>query len=599
MSGRPPDVARLPGAVLGVSLSDAPGWAIGMLAERTNGTTGTSVALPEDLPTVDLESLSIPDRFKRVAREGRDADPDRYASRSEAQFALLCMLVAAGYDDATIAAILLDPENAAGAKARERGRHWLAGEIARAREKTWTLDLRHPRERAEGPQPEGATWSDAADGAGTSSDAGEQEAGHSGRSSRGAAWPSPPAVEAYHGLAGAIVRTIEPHTEADPVALLIQLLVAFGNVIGRAAHFIVEADVHALNLYAVLVGVSSKGRKGTSLGQVRRLFRVVDSEWDARCILSGLSSGEGLIWQVRDAITAHQAIREKGRATGEYEVIVTDAGVDDKRLLVVEPEFAAPLKLAAREGNSLTATIRQAWDTGTLAILTKNSPARATDAHVSIVGHVTKDELLRYLTTTETANGFANRFLWLCVRRARVLPEGGNLREADLAPLAERLREAVRFGRKGGSMRVGPEARAIWHAVYPPLSEGGLGLFGAATARAEAQVLRLACLYALLDLSYVVRADHLMAALAVWEYCEASARFIFGSNLGDPLADELLRLLRAHPEGQTRTDIRDHFGRNKQGAEVGRALTLLAEHGLARSEAEITGGRAAERWFAL
>ena len=71
----------------------------------------------------------------------------------------------------------------------------------------------------------------------------------------------------------------------------------------------------------------------------------------------------------------------------------------------------------SREGNTLSAIIRQAWDSGNLHPLTKNSPIRATDAHISIIGHITREELLRYLTETEQANGFANRFIWLMVYR--------------------------------------------------------------------------------------------------------------------------------------------------------------------------------------
>src|SRR5262249_1032754 len=39
-------------------------------------------------------------------------------------------------------------------------------------------------------------------------------------------WPTL-AQEAFHGLAGTIVNTIAPHSEADPVALLMQLLEYF------------------------------------------------------------------------------------------------------------------------------------------------------------------------------------------------------------------------------------------------------------------------------------------------------------------------------------------------------------------------------------
>ena len=78
-------------------------------------------------------------------------------------------------------------------------------------------------------------------------------------------WPDPPAEEAFHGLAGRIVRTIEPASEADPAALLVQTLVAFGNVIGKAAWFTVEGDRHHGNEFVVLVGQTSKAQ-GHQLG---------------------------------------------------------------------------------------------------------------------------------------------------------------------------------------------------------------------------------------------------------------------------------------------------------------------------------------------
>ena len=56
-----------------------------------------------------------------------------------------------------------------------------------------------------------------------------------------AGWPAAPDPVAYHGLAGEIVSKLEPHTEADPVAILTQLLVAFGAAAGRGAYFQVEA----------------------------------------------------------------------------------------------------------------------------------------------------------------------------------------------------------------------------------------------------------------------------------------------------------------------------------------------------------------------
>ena len=113
-------------------------------------------------------------------------------------------------------------------------------------------------------------------------------------------WPDPPARDAYYGLARRIIDVLEPHTESDPVALLAQLLVFFGNAIGRRPHFTVEADRHGLNFYVVLVGATSKRCKGTALGHIGRLFERCDPGWVDRRVTSGLSSGEGLIWAVRD-----------------------------------------------------------------------------------------------------------------------------------------------------------------------------------------------------------------------------------------------------------------------------------------------------------
>jgi hypothetical protein len=418
--------------------------------------------------------------------------------------------------------------------------------------------------------------------------------------------PSSPAPEwpvldgaALHGLAGEIVRTLEEHTESDRVAILVQLLVAFGNCLNRAPHFLAEADQHCMNLNAVLVGVTSKGRKGTSWGHTRRIFQRVDPDWVSTRILNGLSSGEGLIWAVRDEITKEEAIRDKGRVTDQFQTVVIDRGVTDKRLLVLESEFASTLRVMARDGNTLSAVIRQAWDSGDLRTMTKNSPAQSTGAHISIVAHITKDELCRLIDTTEASNGFCNRFLWLCVRRSKLLPEGGYLLDQAIDPLVRRLAQAVQFGRGVGEIKRDEAARTQWRAVYPTLSEGKLGLLGGVVSRAEAQVMRLACLYSLLDMSYVVTPVHLQAALALWEYCEASAKYIFGQRLGDPIADELLSALRKNNEGMTRTDIRDWFGRNRKAYEIDRALSLLAKQGLARREESQSGGRPIERWLAI
>ena len=418
-------------------------------------------------------------------------------------------------------------------------------------------------------------------------------------SPQAAPWPDPLRPEAFHGVAGELVRKIEPHSEADPAALLTHVLVSFGNAVGRGPHFRVGGAEHHANLYCVNVGATAS-RKGTAKEDVLFVIRQVVPDWFDNRIQSGLSSGEGFIWAVRDPIEEQQPIRDKGRVV-DYQNVVTDPGVGDKRLLVIEPEFGSTLRVLEREGNTLSAQLRQAWDSGNLRILTKNKAAKATGAHISLLAHITREELLKYLNQTEQANGYANRHLWVCVRRSKFLPDGGNLHALDLSGITAQLRDAVQFARTVCEVRRSEAARAIWHAVYPALAGDRTGLFGAITARAEAQVMRLALEYALMDKSFLIEPEHLKAALAVWQYCEDSARFIFGAALGDPTADKILVALRRRPDGMTQTDLIHHFGRNKSSTEIGRALKRLAELGRIKVETEAQDGpgRPAQRWRAL
>jgi 5S rRNA maturation endonuclease (ribonuclease M5) len=406
-------------------------------------------------------------------------------------------------------------------------------------------------------------------------------------------WPAPIARVGYQGLVGDIVRALNPETEADPAALLVQMLVMFGSVIGRTAHFRVNGTTHYLNLFAGVVGRTAGGRKGLGRGQAQRIFEPVDHGWKER-ITSGLSSGEGLIWAVRDPIEK----RVRGNSAANYETVIEDPGVDDKRLLVIESEFASVLKVMAREGNTLSAVIRQAWDGEDLRTLTKSSTARSTHPHISIIGHITSDELRRYLEATETANGFGNRFLWVCSRRSKLLPDGGN--DVPIEQFISRMRAAVDYARGVGEMKRDHEAASLWHGEYARLSNVPPGMLGAMTARAEAQSMRLACLFALTDLSSIVRAEHLSAALEVWRYCFASARHIFGDTLGDRLADDLLAALRdAGQAGKARSELHEVTRRNRSAADITRALNVLHTAKLARMEVDTTGtGRPAERWYA-
>src|ERR1019366_4837460 len=343
----------------------------------------------------------------------------------------------------------------------------------------------------------------------------------------------------YYGLAGDIVRTLEPQTEADPVALLIHVLLGVGNLVGQSPHFRVGGASHHTNENAICVGKTSSARKGTAKSDTFNLLGQVDPTWVEEHVMAGLSSGEGLIWAVRDEIEKQEPIRDKKKTITGYQTVIADKGVADKRLLVIEPEFASVLRVAGRDGNTLSTVYRQAWDSGLLRVLNKNSPVKATGAHISIIGHITRDELLMELSNNDKVNGFGNRNLWLCVQRSKFLPDGGDWDHLDIGPLISRLKNVIEFARGVGEMRRNAEARAMWHEVYPQLSGERGGLFGSLTSRAEAHVLRLSCIYALLDHSAEVQRCHLEPALALWKYCEDSAEFIFGAPLGNQVADQI------------------------------------------------------------
>jgi hypothetical protein len=392
--------------------------------------------------------------------------------------------------------------------------------------------------------------------------------------------------DAFYGLAGQIVQTIEPYSEADPAALLLQFLTTFGAMIGPYPHLTVGADKHPVRMFIALVGETGRGRKGTSWSYVRKIFEKIDKNWVGGRIKQGLSSGEGLIWDVRDGTEA---------AGGK----LADPGCEDKRLLVIEPEFSSVLRQMERNGNTLSAVLRQAWDGQPLSILTKHQSAIATEAHVSLISHITTDELLRLITSTDKANGFANRFLWAMVKRSKFLPEGGMFPEGKLEQHISRLTEVIEWARFQKEIKRDPGFSADWSQAYKTLSGGVSGLLGAITSRADAISLRLALAYALLDQSLVIRREHLCAALAIWDYCETSARHIFGDSVGDPVADRILEAVRESEDGMSRTEITKLFDGHLRVERMELALRTLSKNGVMEKSKVQTEGRPIEIWKAV
>jgi hypothetical protein len=181
------------------------------------------------------------------------------------------------------------------------------------------------------------------------------------------------------------------------------------------------------------------------------------------------------------------------------------------------------------------------------------------------------------------------------VYRSKCIPNPVGVPDETLFPLINKLRDRVEAARRVGEMARTADAEKVWAGVYPELSEGKPGLIGRVLGRAEAQVMRLSCIYALMDGFERVGVDHLAAALALWDYSDKSAMTIFGEMNGDPTADRILAALNEHQE-MTETNIRDLFGRHKSSNEIDRALSALKAAGKIKDEITATGGRPKTVW---
>ncbi len=316
------------------------------------------------------------------------------------------------------------------------------------------------------------------------------------------------------------------------------------------------------------VGKSSKSRKGTGKGRIERIASQLDLNWFTSCNTSGIGSGEAVIWAIRDPVMGPF----KDKKTGEVSLVQTDPGVTDKRLYISEGEFSGVLKVSGRKDSILSTIIRNAWDHQTLRNKVKGSPAECRDPHISISADVTREELLNLLSDSDQFNGFGNRFLWVFVERQGLKPHGGQ--DLDWSQEVIELYQAVEFAKKQQRVFMDRNAREIWNRIYEDLSEEESGVIGAVTGRAEAQVIRLALIFAMLDLSEHIRVEHLKAARALWQYCEDSARIIFGGVL--KVHQRILDFLKDSPK--TVREIQDVlFKKNRKVSDIDADLgTLLA-----------------------
>jgi hypothetical protein len=376
-------------------------------------------------------------------------------------------------------------------------------------------------------------------------------------------------------LPGEFVAQATLHSEADPAAVLLNLLPFLGAVIGPGSYVEVGDDKHPPRLSTLTVGATSRGRKGTGAGGVKKLAKLLPEGLRIRVTPGPLSSGEGLIYAVRDP---SEKLDDNDNPI--------DPGVPDKRLFVLSPEFASALKAMRREGNTLATIMRSASDDGDLDPLTKSNRIRATGAHICITSHITREELLKTLDDVEIYSGTMNRYLLGCVRRSRKVSNPKPIDEKWLEEFVEKLGKRLTLAQNRGAVVMTEIAAQDWDGLYDELTTDEAGIVGALTSRSEALAIRVVLLYALLDdwkEVPVIDTKHLKAALAIIQFSRDSAKFIFGnpenSEDRDELSGRVLTAIGAALDGLTQTELNNAFNRNVDASKLSKTLEHLQSTG--------------------
>ena len=413
-----------------------------------------------------------------------------------------------------------------------------------------------------------------------------------------AATPPPIGEAAFIGPLAHWIEELEPHTECSRDNLLAQGLTTWSAMAGRRRYSYLEKDLFA-NLFSIVLGSSAFARKGTAFGHAKRFFHeLINPEWHG--IIDNWQSGEALVYHVRDET------RKRNRAGIE---VTDDPGILDKRILAAEEELAHLFRADSRPGSTLLSVLRQAWDCPHfLRNTTKKNPTVATDPYISLLGHMTQEEIVS-VERTAISNGFLNRCLWFYAAQARRI---ANARPIVYSPgLIKEFHDALRFGLGGNDVEVmaldlepvlvplSLEAQEWWNEFYLNIFDSREETTGKVIARTPSQIRKVALNYSTLDLSEEIKLPHLLAAKAIVDHSSAYAAIIFRSFTPNKLADKIFRYLqRKFPEGKTRSEIRRSVTNDHAPmAEIVEAIQALVGDSLVRCEVlRNSQDKTIERW---
>ena len=307
---------------------------------------------------------------------------------------------------------------------------------------------------------------------------------------RNAPQPDPACL---YGLIGDVARAGSDGTETNAYAIAANFMAYLSCAVGRGVYLPVGNTRHHARLFCLHVGRSGRGRKGDAVSLVLRIdqaLRAMDNAFAPQIHRGGLSTREGLAALIHD-----------GYRQGRQDV----PAIEDKRLWVVESEFANVLHQGRRDGNTLSAALRDCWDGVDLKPATKSNRLYASDPHVCLSGAISPGELTGLMSARELTNGFANRFLMIWAERTRMLPFPKQTPQSVVEQLARKYRSngAERHEERDHlRMDLSPQAQCRYAQLYRgelnvDLGDDGVG---ALLERKAPMLLRLAMLLALTDL---------------------------------------------------------------------------------------------------
>ena len=335
-----------------------------------------------------------------------------------------------------------------------------------------------------------------------------------------------------YGFVGEIALEAANGKEVNEYAAFMYLLTALSANFGRDIYLPIGDSYHHSRLFCLHLGRSAKGRKGETMKLVDRILEKA-TEIDIKnnhsneivCVThkGGLSTREGLISLIHDGINLGAKNEEPA--------------INDKRMLVIESEFANVLHQSKRDGNTLSAAIRDLYDGRSVYPLIKTNKMGATDPHIAIWGNITPSELVELVSERELSNGSFNRYITIFAERYNLVSMPEPTPHHKVLEYALKCLDVIEWA-KGSypdykntrQACLSDDAKQAYDQIYKRIESRNNGNLSDILVRLSTNLLRMALTLAIIDKSLVIEVVHIRVAYEWSLFSDASVRYIFAAK---------------------------------------------------------------------